>query len=86
MVQIDKLDLVLEENSNLDESTNQARYCMLSAIFFFFLDNSIITIGGREGGGCLNPHKGDQPMHEALGKYCVVNYLLSCLALVLWYE
>ena len=51
MVQIDKLDLVLEENSNLDESTNQARYCMLSAIFFFFLDNSIITIGGREGGG-----------------------------------
>lgn len=58
MVQIDKLDLVLEENSNLDESTNQARYCMLSAIFFFFLDNSIITIGGREGGGCLNPLKG----------------------------
>lgn len=57
MVQIDKLDLVLEENSNLDESTNQARYCMLSA--FFFLDNSIITIGGREGGGgCLNPLKG----------------------------
>lgn len=51
MVQIDKLDLVLEENSNLDESTNQARYCMLSA--FFFLDNSIITIGGREGGGVL---------------------------------
>ena len=52
MVQIDKLDLVLEENSNLDESTNQARYCMLSAFFFFF-DNSIITIGGREGGGVL---------------------------------
>ena len=52
MVQIDKLDLVLEENSNLDESTNQARYCMLSAIFFFFfLDNSIITIGGSGGGG-----------------------------------
>lgn len=85
MVQIDKLDLVLEENSNLDESTNQARYCMLSANFFFFLDNSIITIGGR-GGGVFEPPKGDQPMHEALGKYCVVNYLLSCLALVLWYE
>lgn len=49
MVQIDKLDLVLEENSNLDESTSQARYCMLSAFFFF--DNSIVTIGGRGGGG-----------------------------------
>lgn len=44
MVQIDKLDLVLEENSNLDESTSQARYCLLSAFFF-------ITIGGEGEGG-----------------------------------
>lgn len=53
MVQIDKLDLVLEENPNLDESTSQARYCMLSAFFFF--DNSIVTIGGRGGGGVFEP-------------------------------
>ena len=39
MVQIDKLDLVLEENSNLDESTNQARYCMLSAFFFWIIQS-----------------------------------------------
>lgn len=52
MVQIDKLDLVLEENSNLDESTSQARYCMLSAFFF---DNSIVTIGGRGGVGVFEP-------------------------------
>ena len=65
----------------------QIRPGIVCYLHFFFLDNSIITIGGREGGGgCFKPHKGDQPMHEALGKYCVVNYLLSCLALVLWYE
>ena len=49
MVQIDKLDLVLEENSNLDETTSQARYCMLSAFFFYY------NRWEKGGGGVFEP-------------------------------